>query len=62
MEDVGIFIYGIVVFGLVALALGLLVWGIVEDHRSRHSSASPDSGQPRGRGVDGGDPPPEERL
>jgi hypothetical protein len=31
-----IFVYGIVVFAFVAAALGAIVWGIVEDHRSRH--------------------------
>lgn len=33
--SVGIFIYGTVVFGLVAVAMGLLVWGILNEGRDR---------------------------
>lgn len=33
--SVGIFIYGTVVFGLVAAAMGLLVWGILNEGRDR---------------------------
>jgi hypothetical protein len=33
--SVGIFVYGTVVFGLVAVAMGLLVWGILNEGRDR---------------------------
>ncbi len=32
---IGIFLYGIAVFALVCMALGLLVWGIVNERRDR---------------------------
>jgi hypothetical protein len=35
MSSGAIFIYGAFVFSLVGTALALIVWGIVEDHRSR---------------------------
>lgn len=35
MTNAGIFIYGTVVFALVATALGLIVWGIFTERRSR---------------------------
>lgn len=35
---IAIFIYGMFVFALVASALGIIVWGIVEDRRSRGES------------------------
>jgi hypothetical protein len=35
MSLVGIFIYGVVVFASVAAALGLIVWGIVNERRDR---------------------------
>jgi hypothetical protein len=36
MSSGAIFVYGVFVFALVGAALGAIVWGIVEDHRSRH--------------------------
>jgi hypothetical protein len=36
MSSGAIFVYGVVVFAFVAAALSVIVWGIVEDHRSRH--------------------------
>ena len=36
MSSGAIFVYGVVVFSFVAAALGVIVWGLVEDHRSRH--------------------------
>lgn len=35
MSSGAIFIYGVFVFALVGAALALIVWGILEDHRSR---------------------------
>ena len=35
MSNAGIFIYGTVVFALVATAVGLIVWGIFIERRSR---------------------------
>ena len=35
MSAVAIFVYGTVVFAIVAAALGLLVWGIVNERRDR---------------------------
>jgi hypothetical protein len=35
MSSSAIFVYGAFVFALVCAALTLIVWGILEDHRSR---------------------------
>jgi hypothetical protein len=35
MSLLGIFICGVVVFAIVAVALGLIAWGIVNEHRDR---------------------------
>jgi hypothetical protein len=35
MSAAGIFIFGFFVFVMVCAALGVIVWGIVEDRRSR---------------------------
>ncbi len=37
MSALGIFLYGVAVAALVGTALMLVLWGIVNEHRDRHS-------------------------
>jgi hypothetical protein len=49
MSEAAIFIYGLVVFSIVAAACGLIVYGIVEERRSReHLDAGPYARDPDG--------------
>jgi hypothetical protein len=47
MSEAAIFIYGLAVFAIVAAACGLIVFGIVEERRSREQlDAGPDARDP----------------
>lgn len=47
MSEAAIFIYGLAVFTIVSAACGLIVFGILEERRSReHLDAGPDARDP----------------
>ena len=47
MNDVAIFLYGLVVTGIVATACWLIVWGILQERRDREQlDAGPDAAPP----------------
>lgn len=61
MSEAAIFIYGLAVFTIVAAACGLIVFGIVEERRSREQlDAGPDARDP-GLDAPGGEAAPHRR-